>query len=50
MIDAIAVMIVTTCVIPLLVIVFLIWVVKMLFSIDIDVNTKKIPKLSDIRK
>jgi len=50
MIDAIAVMIVTTCVIPILVIVFLIWVVKMLFSIDIDVNTKKIPKLSDIRK
>lgn len=50
MIDAIAVMIVTTCVIPLLVIAFLIWVVKMLFSVDIDVNTKKIPKLSDIRK
>lgn len=50
MIDAIAVMIVTTCVIPILVIVFLIWVVKMLFSIDIDVNTKKTPKLSDIRK
>lgn len=50
MIDAIAVMIVTTCVIPLLVIVFLIWIVKMLFSVNIDIDTKKIPKLSDIRK
>lgn len=50
MIDAIAVMIVTTCVIPLLVIVFLVWIVKMLFSVNIDIDTKKIPKLSDIRK
>ena len=50
MIDAIAVMIVTTCVIPLLVIAFLIWVVKMLFSVDINVDPKKIPKLSELRK
>lgn len=50
MIDAIAVMIVTTCVIPLLVIFFLIWVVKMLFSVNINIDTKKIPKLSEIRK
>ena len=50
MIDAIAVMIVTTCVIPLLVIVFLIWVAKMLFSINVDIDAKKIPKLSEIGK
>ena len=50
MIDAIAVMIVTTCVIPILVIVFLIWIVKMLFSVNINIDTKKIPKLSEIRK
>ena len=50
MIDAIAVMIVTTCVIPLLVIFFLIWIVKMLFSVNINIDTKKIPKLSEIRK
>ena len=50
MIDAIAVMIVTTCVIPLLVIIFLIWIVKMLFSVNINIDTKKIPKLSEIRK
>ena len=50
MIDAIAVMIVTTCVIPILVIVFLIWIVKMLFSVNIDIDAKKIPKLSEIRK
>ena len=50
MIDAIAVMIVTTCVIPILVIAFLIWIVKMLFSVNINIDTKKIPKLSEIRK
>lgn len=50
MIDAIAVMIVTTCVIPILVIVFLIWIVKMLFSVNINIDAKKIPKLSEIRK
>ena len=50
MIDAIAVMIVTTCVIPILVIVFLIWIVKMLFSVNIKIDEKKIPKLSEIRK
>lgn len=50
MIDAIAVMIVTTCVIPLLVIIFLIWIAKMLFSINVDIDAKKIPKLSEIGK
>lgn len=50
MIDAIAVMIVTTCVIPILVIAFLIWIVKMLFSVNINIDAKKIPKLSEIRK
>ncbi len=46
MIETIAVMLVTTCVIPVLVILFFIWLVKMLFSIEINVDMKKVPKLS----
>jgi hypothetical protein len=46
MIETIAVMLVTTCVIPVLVILFFIWLVKMLFSVEINVDMKKMPKLS----
>jgi len=37
-IDAIAVMLITTCVIPILVILFFLWVIKMLFGLNIDVT------------
>ena len=46
MIETIAVMLVTTCVIPVLVILFFVWLVKMLFSVEINVDMKKMPKLS----
>ena len=46
MIETIAVMLVTTCVIPVLVILFFVWFVKMLFSVDINIDMKKMPKLS----
>ena len=46
MIETIAVMLVTTCVIPVLVILFFVWFVKMLFSVEINVDMKKMPKLS----
>jgi len=42
-IDAIAVLIITTCVIPVAVILFFVWLVKMLFGIEI--KTPKIPKI-----
>ena len=34
-IDAIAVLIITTCVIPIAVLLFLIWIVKIIFGLDI---------------
>ena len=48
-IEATAVMVVTTCLIPVLVILFFIWVVKTLFSVPINIPTqvikpKKIPR------
>lgn len=46
MIETIAVMLVTTCVIPVLVILFFVWFVKMIFSVEINVDMKKMPKLS----
>lgn len=49
MIEAIAVMLVTTCVIPIAIIIFFIFIVKMIFSVDFNVDTKKIPKLSNIK-
>ena len=49
MIEAIAVMLVTTCVIPIAIIIFFIFIVKMIFSVDFNVDTKKIPKLSDMK-
>ena len=50
MIEAIAVMLVTTCVIPILIIFFFIWIVKMIFSINISVDSKMIPKLSSFKE
>lgn len=48
MMETIAVMLVTTCVIPILVILFFFWFVKMLFSVEINVDMKKMPRLSKI--
>ena len=49
-IDAIAVLIITTCVIPIAVIFFFVWIIKMIFQVNLDVSnaqkifTKKISK------
>ena len=37
-IDAIAVLIITTCVIPILVIIFFLWIIKLIFGINIDLS------------
>jgi hypothetical protein len=42
-IEAIAVMIVTTCLIPILVILFFAWIIKMLFNVQINIPTQ-LPK------
>ena len=47
-IDAIAVLIITTCVIPIAVMIFLIWIIKMIFGINIPV--KNIVKKKDNSK
>ena len=49
MIEAVAIMIITSCVIPIAVILFWIWLIKMIFGVDIDLNRishkfAKIPK------
>lgn len=44
-IDAIAVLIITTCVIPIVVIIFFLWIIKMIFGIKIHIPTEKmLPK------
>lgn len=40
-IDAIAVLIITTCVIPIVVIMFFLWIIKMIFGIKINVSSVK---------
>lgn len=47
-VDAIAVLIITTCVIPIVVLVFLIWIVKMIFGLDIpSFKIKKDKKIEE---
>ena len=41
-IDAIAVLIITTCVIPILVILFFLWLIKMLFGITINLPNRRL--------
>ena len=41
-IDAIAVLIITTCVIPILVIMFFLWLIKMLFGITINLPDRRL--------
>lgn len=43
-IDAIAVLVITTCVIPILVLVFFIWIIKIIFGISINIPVNKIVK------
>ena len=58
LIEATAVMVVTACIIPVLVLLFAFWVLKMLFGIDIPINTaalrsgikKAIPRKHQISK
>lgn len=45
MIETIAIMIVTTCVIPILVLVFFLWLVKLFFNVNIDLNDLRLSKL-----
>ena len=42
--DAIAVLLITSCVIPIIVLIFLVWIVKIIFGVKIsvpDINKKK---------
>lgn len=58
LIEATAVMVVTSCIIPILVLLFAFWVLKMLFGIDIPINTaalrsgikKAVPRKNRIAK
>ena len=58
LIEATAVMVVTACIIPVLVLLFAFWVLKMLFGIDIPINTaalrsgikKAVPRKHQISK
>ena len=44
-IDAIAVLLITSCVIPIVVLFFMVWIIKMIFGLDIPVNKIKLPAL-----
>lgn len=46
-IDAVAVLIITSCVIPILVLIFFIWIVKMIFGINIPAQNIKKKKSND---
>ena len=55
LVDGIAVLIVTTCVLPILVLVFMIWVMKMLFGVSLNIPKPggrlrgAVPKLKSLR-
>lgn len=40
-IDAIAILLITSCIIPIIVLIFLIWIIKMMFGINISLTNKK---------
>lgn len=40
-IDAIAVLLITTCVIPILVIIFFLWMIKLIFGVNIDLSSAR---------
>jgi len=41
-IDAIAILLITSCFIPIIVLIFLIWIIKMIFGINISLPNKKV--------
>lgn len=43
-IDAVAVLLITSCVIPILVLFFMVWIIKMMFGINIPVNKFRVTK------
>ena len=50
MIETIAVMLITTCAIPILMIIVFLWLVKVLFRTDLNIKLQDIPKLSELKK
>lgn len=50
LVEAAAVMIVTTCFIPIAVIIFFIWLCKVIFGIPISVPTEKIKNVTKMKK
>lgn len=46
-VEALAVMIVTSCVIPILVLMFFVWLVKTLLNVEIHANPNMVPRLSE---
>lgn len=50
MIETIAVMIITTCAIPILMIIVFLLLIKVLFKTDFNLELKDIPKLSELKK
>ena len=50
MIETIAVMLITTCAIPILMIIVFLWLIKILFRTDFNLELKDITKLSELKK
>ena len=42
-IEAIAIMVVTSCIIPILVLLVFLWIVKMIFQVDFDIHIPRNP-------
>ena len=49
-IDAIAILLITSCVIPIVVLIFFVWIIKIIFGISIPVPNIKKPSLNDNKK
>lgn len=50
LIDAIAILLITSCVIPIVVLIFIIWIIKIIFGISIPVSNVKKTRLSNTAK
>ena len=50
MIKTIAVMLITTCTIPILMIIVFLWLVKVLFRIDFNIELKDIPTITELKQ
>lgn len=49
-IDAIAVLLITTCVIPIIVLLFMVWFIKLIFGINIPIKNIKVPVIKKEEK